>query len=156
MNRLAKIAVFVMIAALVTPAAFHGIRALPSMVAPHSTVDQEGQVGDHDDANQGQTGDQNGKDADNDNETQAGLQTSDDDQAGDQGQAGDTGQAGESTNTDTIASGTAAQVGQIGQIVSQGHPNGPANAGDQAGVDQQAQSGSQTNVEFAQTGPAMA
>ena len=156
MNRLATLAVFVMIAALVTPAAFHGIRALPSMVAPHSTIDQQGQVGDHDDASQGQTGEQTGEHADNDDQTQAGQQTNDDNQAGDQTQAGDQGQVGENTNTDKTTADTPAQIGQTGQVVSQGHPNGPANAGDQTGVDQQAQSGSTTNIEYAQTGPAMA
>jgi hypothetical protein len=152
MNRLAVIAVFVMIAALVTPAAFHGIRAVPRMVAPHSTVDEQGQVGDHDDANQGQTGEH----ADNDDQTQAGQQTKDDNQAGDQTQADDQGQVGENTNTDKTTAATNSQVGQTGQVVSQGHPNGPANAGDQTGVDQLAQSGSTTNIEYAQTGPAMA
>ena len=152
MNRLAKIAVFVMIAALVTPAAFHGIRAVPSMVAPHSTVDQQGQVGDHDDANQGQTGEH----ADNDDQTQAGQETNDDNQARDQTQAGNQGQVVENTSADKTTADTTVQVSQTGQVVSQGHPNGPANAGDQTGVDQQAQSGSTTNIEYAQTGPAMA
>ncbi len=169
MNRLAKLAVFVMITALVSTAALHSISASPRIVISHRDSDlqgltdhhdQSGQRGEndtqanHDDGNHGQTGDQEtGEHADDDSTTQASHETNDDTGTGDQTTSGDQGQVGENT-TDTPKStmDLSQHVGEAGPVGSHEHPNAPPSA-DPTEIDNNVQAGPDTNIENAYNGP---
>jgi hypothetical protein len=160
MNSLRKIAVLAILAALIAPALFHGIRAAPSLELQQTVTAEHGQVGEHDDAQKAQTGEQ-GQHGDNDDKTQANQEAKDDndEETGEHGQANQTvdqdelGEHGTSGDkADTVKDTQTGQAEHVDLPKASNHET----TGEQIQLSHQVQVGPDTDVQVVQTGRTIA